>query len=374
MQAANRNRAMTAGLGRSGAWLLGVAAGMLIAVAAATAADPPARIKAFCVDFNWGAGGPNGFAAPGLFAHADPARHYRWYRELGVNIIQTFAVSSNGYAWYKDSAPAPVQPGLKHDFLKDITTLAHRDGVRVMGYFTVGGNTHWGQTHPDESYGVPSGIHIPFTKKYLAYLADSIRDALRKTNIDGFMIDWVFSPPLLMNETEVRWLACEQQMYAELFGEPFPGRDRVTAARTLEFQRRALDRCWRAIRKARDETRAEAIIWLSCYDLAHPQVTGSALLREVDWVMNETPDPQRIDAVRNMVGPKARLIQCLSGGSTRYDAASVLARPEYRAMGMYGFAPWPDPETTLPPESPRDATQENIRKNIEALRKVYRGE
>lgn len=347
---------------------------LMTGLAPVTAAESAERIQAFCVDFNWGAGGPNGFAAPGLFAQADPAEHYAWYRALGVNVIQTFAVSSNGYAWYKDSAVAPVQPGLDHDFLKEITELAHRDGLRVMGYFTVGGNTYWGQKHPEESYGVPSGIHIPFTKKYLDYLSASIRDALTKTNIDGFMIDWVFSPPLLMAEDEVRWLACEQEMYVELFGEPFPGKENVDAARTLEFQRRALDRCWQAIKKTRDEARSEAIIWLSCYDLSHPQVVDSGMLREVDWVMNETPDPERIEAVREMVGPHTRLIQCLSGGSIAYDAARVLAMPEYSEMGLYGFAPWPDPETTLPPENPEDATQVNIRKNIEALRAVYRGE
>ncbi len=33
------------------------------------------EIKAFCIDFNWGPGGPNGFAAPGLWADADPAAH-----------------------------------------------------------------------------------------------------------------------------------------------------------------------------------------------------------------------------------------------------------------------------------------------------------
>lgn len=31
------------------------------------------QIRAFCVDFNWGPGGPNAFAKPGLWADADPA-------------------------------------------------------------------------------------------------------------------------------------------------------------------------------------------------------------------------------------------------------------------------------------------------------------
>ncbi len=347
------------------------ASAMLSSFASAHAATND-RIQSFCIDFNWGAGGPNGFPAPGTFASADPAVHYQFYKDLGVNVIQTFCVSCNGYAWYQGSAMAPVQPGLKHDFLKQITALAHKDGIKVMGYFCVGANTYWGQKHPDQSYGIPSGIHIPFTRDYLDYLAGCIEDALTKTGIDGFMIDWAFSPPLLMDEKNVRWLPCEQTMYAELFDRPFPGKDKVDARETLEFQRRALERCWRRIQQAAKSTKPDCIIWLSCFDLAHPQVVGTAMLREVDWVMNETPTPEKLDATRQMVGPHARLIQCVSGGSTEYDASKVLDNPKYQEVGLYGFAPWPDPQTTLPPDPPQDATQKNIRANIEKLRRVFR--
>jgi hypothetical protein len=334
----------------------------------------PERIQAFCIDFNWGPGGPNGFPAPGTFSQADPKVHYEWYKALGVNAIQTFCVSCNGYAWYKESAVAPVQPGLKHDFLKEIVALAHRDDRKVLGYFCVGANTYWGQRHPEQSYGIPSGIHIPLTTEYLDYLSASIHDAIEKTDIDGFMIDWAFSPPLLMQESELRWLDCEKQMYAELYGRPFPGKDQIDAAAALDFQRRALDRCWQRIRKTAKEAKPTCIIWLSCFDLSHPQVVGSAMLREADWVMNETPTPEKLDAVRELVGPQAKLIQCVSGGSTEYDASRVLNNPKYRDVGLYGFAPWPDLTTTLPPERPHDASQKNIRANIEKLRKVFGGE
>jgi hypothetical protein len=330
------------------------------------------RIKAFNIDFNWGAGGVNDFPAPGTFAQADPAVHYQWYKNLGVNVIQTFCVSCNGYAWFKGSEVAPVQPGLKHDFLKEITELAHKDGVKVMGYFCVGANTYWGQKHPEQSYGTPSGIHIPFTTEYLDYLGRCIKDALKKTDIDGFMIDWVFSPPVLMAEKNVRWLPCEQVMYAELFGRSFPGKDKVDASETLEFQRRALERCWRRIRQAAKSAKPDCIIWLSCMDLSHPQIMGAEMLCEADWVMNETPTPEKLHAARQLVGPHARLIQCVSGGSTEYDASKVLDNPKYKDVGLYGFAPWPDVKTTLPPEPPQDALQTSIRANIEKARRVYR--
>ena len=48
-------------------------------------------IKAYDIDFNWGEGGPNGFAKPGLWADANPADHVNWYAELGCNVIQSFA-------------------------------------------------------------------------------------------------------------------------------------------------------------------------------------------------------------------------------------------------------------------------------------------
>src|SRR3972149_1184450 len=79
------------------------------------------RIKAFCIDFNWGS---EGFAPPGMYASASAKEHVEWYRQLGVNTIQTFCVSCPGYAWYR-SEVAPVQPGMKGDFLNEITALGH---------------------------------------------------------------------------------------------------------------------------------------------------------------------------------------------------------------------------------------------------------
>ena len=84
-----------------------------------------------------------------VYAQADPRAHLQWYRELCANTIQTFCVSCCGYAWYR-SEVAPVQPGMKGDFLKEITALAHAEGMQVMGYFCVGANTWWGETHPDK--------------------------------------------------------------------------------------------------------------------------------------------------------------------------------------------------------------------------------
>ena len=107
--------------------------------------------------------------------------------------------------------------------------LGHARNLRVMGYFCVGANTHWGQLHPDLSYGVPSTPHIPLSTPYLDYLCASIQDALRRTGMDGFMIDWVWNPKRPgsadAKESNERWLECEKAMFTELLGRPFPGAD-----------------------------------------------------------------------------------------------------------------------------------------------------
>jgi hypothetical protein len=339
----------------------------------ATGAKPPDRIRAFSIDFNWAPGGRlNDFAPPGTFAHADPEVHYRWYKDLGANVIHTFCVTCDGYAWYRQSAVAPVEPGLKHDFLNEITALAHRDGVRVMGYFCVGANTLWAQKHPDQSYGSPSRIHIPLTNDYLDYLTAEIKDVLVKTEIDGFQLDWMYSPPLLMKEKNVRWMPCEQEMYRQLFGRPFPGKDKIDAKEAAEFQRRALDRCWRRIHEAARAARPSCIIWLSCYDLKSPQVVGSRMFREVDWLVNEHFDPRQIEAIRKDLRPRTKIIQCLCGW-VEHDPRRALRDLEAADVGLYGFAR-ADPATTLPPAA-KDAKAGSPAainaRNIEILRELF---
>ena len=129
-------------------------------------------IKAYGIDFNWDVslGYPSGFAKPGLWADADPAEHVQWYADLGCNVIPSFAVSCNGYAWYKNGI-IPEQPGLKHDFLTECVKLAHQKNIKVTGYFCAGSNTKWGLDHPDLSYEPVAMVHIPYTTAYLDYLS-----------------------------------------------------------------------------------------------------------------------------------------------------------------------------------------------------------
>ena len=328
------------------------------------------NIKAYDLDFNWGEGGPNAFAEPGLWADAVPEEHIKWYKDLGVNVIQTFIVSCNGYAWYKNGV-VPPQPGLKHDFLTEMVQLGHKEGMKVMGYLCIGSNTRWGIEYPDYSYGYPADRHIPFTQKYLEYLDVVIRDAIGKTGIDGFMIDWFYQP----NRSSIGgdWLECEKQRYDELMGTPFPGEEEFSEEDYNLYSRRAIEACWNVIYKAAKETDPNSLIWLTAFDITHPHYINSKMFKEVDWLMNEEGDLAKIDSIRNMVGDKTQLITCLASWNKK-DARKVVADALKSGVGLYGFKK-PDANSLLPPiehylSSPIE-NFENDHRNIATFARVY---
>jgi uncharacterized lipoprotein YddW (UPF0748 family) len=301
------------------------------------------KIKSYCLDFNWGEGGPNAFAEPGLWADADPNEHVKWYRELGVNTIQTFIVSCNGFAWYKNGV-VPPQPGLKHDFLPELVELGHKEGMKVMGYLCIGSNTRWGMENPEYSYGYPSDRHIPFTDRYKSYLDSIIRDAIERTDIDGFMIDWFYQPN--RSSHDENWLDSEKELYAELMGRPFPGEDVLTEDEYNKYSRMAIEDCWNTIYKVAKETKPDVIIWLTAFDITHPHYVNSKMFQEVDWLMNEEGDIKKIDSIKNMVGDHTQLITCLANWNKK-DAKEVVADAAKADIGLYGFTK-PDPNSLKP--------------------------
>ena len=328
-----------------------------------------AKLKAFSIDFNWGPGADPHFAEPGLWADASPAEHIEWYRALGANVVQTFCVSCNGYAWYKNSF-APEQPGLKTDFLREQVRLGHAANMLVMGYFCPGANTLWGQTHPDLSYGAPALWHIPYTDAYLDYLAASISDAVGTTGIDGFMGDLIWNPDRAINGGQ--WLQCERDLYAQLMKEPFPGEERLTEAQELAYGRAAVDRCWGVIRDAAKRANPNCILWLCCNNLDHPHARHSRMFREVDWLMNEHPNPVTLPLARADRGPNARLLQCCCGWAEENNAAAIVDDPQYADVGFYGFAK-PDYDG-FPPLNPPDTAERHYKGNavnIATLRRAY---
>jgi alpha-L-fucosidase len=324
-------------------------------------------IHAFCIDFNWQVRGNDlWFAAPGHWAGADPAAHVKWYKDIGANCIQTFVLSCNGYAWYK-GGPIPEQPGLRSDFLTDVVLLGHEQHMLVMGYYCIGANTLWGQRHPDQSYGTPSGMHIPLTKEYVAYLCTSVEDAVKKTNIDGFMLDWLAN-------TSGKWLDCEKTMYAELMGVPFPGADKVSTADKATFDQRAVDRCWTRIRNVARKVKPDCILWPN--GLHHMNLKGA------DWLLNEGPDVQATKTTaQQLAGKNIRLIQNQVGWPN-HDARRVFSKPEYQTWDFYGFAAPYENSLPLPAAEYLNRPLDDFKgidrmtindRNIAALARLYTG-
>jgi len=315
------------------------------------------KIKAFCVDFNWD--DFTRFASPGLYAHADPKVHLQWYKELGVNTIQSFFVSHNGYAWY-DSDIFPRTPGMTSNFMQTLTQLGHDEGMRVMGYFSPGANAHWRMIQPAYSHDFRANRwHIPFTTKYLDYLCRGIEEALVRVPVDGFMIDWLWN-------VDPVWMPCEIEMYEELMGEAFPGIGEVQDDLLEAFHRRAIERAWKRIRETAKSVREDCIIWLSCNDLNHPQIKNTVIPSQIDWLMNEHPDPERLKTVKGIIGENTQIIQCVCGWGNEHDAEAIFNNPLYADIGIYGFAK-PDPYATLPVNDGGG----NYR-NVEVIREAFR--
>jgi len=340
----------------------------------AEATEGERAIKAYCLDFNWAPTHRRGrpIAEPGQWANADPAEHVAWYEKMGATVIQTFAVSTNGHAWYKNSF-APEQPGLKHDFLPEMVRLGHERGMKVFGYFTVGTNPVWAKLHPEQSYGVSRTYHIPYTDDYLEYLSTSIHDAVSKTGMDGFMIDWVWMPK--RESTGGKWIESEKALYQQLMGKPFPGEDKLSDEQETEYSRKAIDRCWQAIKKAAKSANPDCIIWLTVNKMHHPHVINSTMYQEVDWLMNEAGRVDEVLKAKDMVGEHTQLITCLAAWNGA-DPSTTVPEAISHGIGLYGFTT-PMSNSGVVPLDPIFSKQvtelSSDKKNIAMLARAYRG-
>jgi hypothetical protein len=292
-------------------------------------------IRTFTIDFNFKQNG--GVAKPGQWADADPKEHAKWYFDLGCNTIKIPVVSVNGYAWYKNSV-TPEQPGLKYDFLTEIVRLGHQKNKKVMGTFCLGDNARWEREHQDLCY--KKGIQrIPFTKTYLNYLCASIEDTLKKTDIDGFMLDWFHNPgggnsPL----PPLQWLPCEQEMYQELMEEKFPGKEKMTAEMELVFRRKAIERVWQQIKNTAKQIKPNCFVWLSSYDIKSLEYEGTSLLKEIDYLQSEYVDIQGMQEVRKHIGLQTKQIFCTANAKDQPSFLELVADAVKHKIGTNDFA------------------------------------
>jgi hypothetical protein len=196
------------------------------------------------------------------------------------------------------------------------------------------------------------------TLEYLDYFCRCVEDALKKTGVDGFMIDWV------RPTQHKKWLGCEKAMWRQLLGETFPESGSPSAEAVLRFDRLAIERAWRHITWAVRGTR-RATIWTNhpILKAEYPLWEGHRLLKEVDWLLNESPELENLDWLRKQVGPNTLIVQNLCGWEG-HDAAAW-KKVDTKSFGLYGFAK-ADAKTTLPSE--QSATNA---KNIRILREAY---
>lgn len=336
-------------------------------------------IKAFSIDLNWDLFWRP--ASPGLYAHADPIAQVRWCSELGANVMQTFCVSYNGYAWFPSNI-APITPGLKGNFLQEQVEEGQRLNITVMGYFCLGANTFWAIQRPENEWhsinggGHPQNNWIPFSERYLDYFCACVQDALRKTDISGFMIDW------FQVQRGSVWLDIEKQMWQELLDEKFPACGRPSAEAEIEFKRRQIERAWLRIKHAVQDVRP-AILWTNhpFRQIDDPIWNGHRLLKEADWILNESPQMDLLEWLQKQIGPHTQLIQNFCGWVDH--SAENWKTLDISRFGLYGFSAV-NPATCLPWTS---AEIDNYRRpvmlpavlerlytdarNIEILRKAY---
>ena len=144
--------------------------------------------------------------------------------------------------------------------------------MRVMGYFCVAANTRWAKEHPDLSYGFPSDYHLPLSDAYLDYLGAAVEDAVRRTDMDGFMVDWLWNPTdkVRAAQNKGRWIDCDKQLFETLVGKPFPANGRPAAADRQVYERKAIERCWRRIHDAAKRVKPDCVIWISCNNVLDP--------------------------------------------------------------------------------------------------------
>jgi hypothetical protein len=290
--------------------------------------DEPMRT--FTLDFAW--------AKPGQFADADPKEHIKWYADLGCNTLTIVSMGLSGYAWYKNGV-VPEQPGLKCDFMTEMVKLGHQKKMKVFGYVCPGINLRWQKEHPDLCYQKGKEQLIPYTQTYLNDLCTYIEDAIKKTDMDGLMVDWFHNPGGGKNPLPpLQWLPCEQEMYQELMDEPFPGKEKMTPEIELVYRRKAIERAWQRMKTTAKRVKPNCIIWLSSYEINSEEYKETSLLKEIDMLQSEFGDPQGIQKIRNLLSPETKLVMCTANIKGKEQLLKIISGAEEQKFGINDFA------------------------------------
>jgi hypothetical protein len=319
-------------------------------------------MRGFSIEFNCDVlGNP---MSPGLYQNVTAESQLKWYLDHGVDVIQTFCMGLNGYAWYR-SKIAPVEPGLNGNFLKDLVRIGHEAGVEVHGYFNPVGDASYRVKHCyDESSVIDRRRNQPLTTELVDYYCRCIEEAVRETGIDGFLIDW-------LDEVEPLWIPAEKQMYEELTSRKFPEKPIKEASdfpvpwkwfgesklpvfmerqEVIRFRRLAIERAWKKFREAAKSVNPNVKIWINppfrIWDL--DVFNDNLAVKEADIILSEGRNLEVALWLRKQV-PETPIF--VNFGGLRSDGKSKFPLEDFQKYGFhhYGFAR-PEIETGVPSE------------------------
>jgi hypothetical protein len=148
--------------------------------------------------------------------------------------------------------------------------------------------------------------------------------------------------------------------------EKFPDEGEPGDADVIAFDRATLDNAWRRIKNAVDTTRKVKIWTNQPFDkVDDPIWNGHILMKEVDYVLNESPDTSLLEWMRATVGKQTLVVQDICGWANHN--AEMWKEIDPAKYGFFGFAA-ADPETCMPTEKINPVSF----RNLEIVREAYR--
>ncbi len=98
------------------------------------------------------------------------------------------------------------------------------------------------------------------------------------------------------------------------------------------------------------------------------------MYKEVDWLMNEAGDLERVQAVKSMIGKHTRLITCLANWNAK-DPTTIVPAALKAGIGLYGFTK-PQADSLVPLEPCLSQPVRLLKgdaRNLGALARAYHG-
>ena len=249
--------------------------------------------------------------------------------------------------------------------------------MSVFAYHCLGANPVVEARHPEWSRRNPQDLmNLIFCDDYLDWFCGAIRESIARCEYDGLVIDWFRGP----GKPRTHWVPTEKALYRQLMGENCP--ESPDPVQTAVFEKRSIEHAWRRIREAVKSVKDIPIWTNQPFDEADDPVwNGNILMKEADYILNESPDTALLPWLQREAGPHTCIVQNICGWPD-HDLARLPPELEQPQIGLFGFAA-ADPETCLPyqPDNIRSAIAKSVEcnllanvRNIPMVRRIYQGE